>query len=547
MADEATLAALLREQETPQRRVPYFNDRGERVAGPEMSGVNQGQAQWPLFDPRKAVGSAVDGALSGIGGNAPGAISAAAKHIGDLATSSPKLVAAVMAALGLTAAPSEASNETTPKDYQAPSLAQELWRSLPFTSNAEDQRPQTRDEYIAKRGRPVTKSKDEFISSEVDKMRKTERYEEAGPNLRKKLEDEGRRSAEQLYKGYQESQGAAASSLDADYGAYVDGWKKQRGEHLNKQFAERHPTANMALTVGGPAVGAVFTRGIFGKYNKMGDEIAAAGKTARTADDSRALADSIVRADKFGPRAAIAKGLTVTEAALLPAELRMTSDIIDKKALPPDSGARQAAEQRMGDIPTYAKGMGYDLVSGGIGAAGGALWAKARTPSPGVDLAALRNHAAGVDRGGFPEFAFGERMPQDTLSKILADRAVTAIRAQDRVNAARQGVPNAPPGSGGGPSAGLAPDTQGLSGSAVGGALVPRPSSNDGLSGLLREPQGQLPAPGVPSNPEFLKTLGTPANRNISKQAEPNRIIDKNGIKKVKDPDNGQFMSDPDK
>jgi hypothetical protein len=120
--------------------------------------------------------------------------------------------------------------------------------------------------------------------------------------------------------------------------------------------------------------------------------------------------------------------------------LRMAGDVIDKKSLPPDAGARTAAETRMSDLPSYAKGMGYDIFSGGVGALSGGLWAKARTPSPGVDLSALRNHAAGIDRGGFPEMLRGQRMSQDELAAVLADRSTKAVRAQQSLNAARQGA-----------------------------------------------------------------------------------------------------------
>ena len=40
----------------------------------------------------------------------------------------------------------------------------------------------------------------------------------------------------------------------------------------------------------------------------------------------------------------------------------MTGDIIAKKGLPPDAGARIAAEERMSGLPSYLSGMGYDVV-----------------------------------------------------------------------------------------------------------------------------------------------------------------------------------------
>ncbi len=105
----------------------------------------------------------------------------------------------------------------------------------------------------------------------------------------------------------------------------------------------------------------------------MGADIAATGKTARAADDASGLADSIVKADKYATDAPTVKAATAIEAAAIPAELRMTADIIDKKSLPPDAPAREAAEQRMSDIPKYGMGMGYDVLSGLIGTGTGSL------------------------------------------------------------------------------------------------------------------------------------------------------------------------------
>jgi len=135
----------------------------------------------------------------------------------------------------------------------------------------------------------------------------------------------------------------------------------------------------------------------------------------------------------------------------------MTGDIIDKKGLPPDAGARIAAEERMGDVPSYLSGMGYDLVSGAIGTGTGSLWSKWRTPAPGVDLHALRNNAAGIPRGGFPEYFRGPRVSQDQLSQALTERAIAAVESERALAAARGGLPSAPPNIASTPSSGPVP------------------------------------------------------------------------------------------
>jgi hypothetical protein len=524
---------------------------------PDLSGVgafgNQGfGAGLEKFGPGLALEAA---------GLALGPAGKVMQGIGAAAKSAPTLSAA-LAGGGLAASTgSEAGNEVTPSNYKQQSLLQEVLAGLPdwLGGQHDDQRPLTREEYIAKRGRPVAKSKDEFMSSEMDKVRASDRYQEAGKSLRQNLENEARRSADALYKSYSESQGDAGRSLDSDYEKYKAGWATQRKEHLSKPFVERHPKTGLALTLAGPATSAVSTRAVFGKLNKMGDEIATAGATARKSDNMRDLADSIVKADKHAVYSPLTKGVTALEASLMPAEMRMTADFIDKKSLPPDAPAQQAAQTRMDDIPTYLKGMGYDVASGVAGTAGGALWAKARTPSPSVDLAALRNHAAGVERGGFPEMLRGQRMSQDELAAVLADRATNAVKAQDRLNAARQGVPSGPAGIGGGPSQTPVPGTPNQSAAPMEGELIPPRSSlaarvrsqtlpeprNDDLARILA--QDQLPSPAKPSSSDLVRTLAAPANRNVPKSAEVKRGTNKLGHDYVKDPDNGRFTTDPDK
>ncbi len=419
----------------------------------------------------------VGGAAAGIYMMPLNALARGFGHVGEAFASLPTWAKGASVVAPVAAVPSEAGSPgVAAKDYEAPGLMREIWNALPGVSVQED-RPLTADEFRQQRRQLLPRSRADYIQSEVDKVRNSERYQTAGKTLRENLENSARSNAEKLYGGYQQDVADETARIDREYGDYRSGWDRQRSEHLNKQFVERHPNAGMALTVGGPIASALFTRGIFGKVNKMGDEIATAGQTARTADDMRALADSIVRADKYATYAPATKAATAVEAAAIPAELRMTGDIIDKKGLPPDAGARTAATQRMADWPSYLGGMGYDVVSGAIGTGTGSLWAKARTPSPGVDLSALRNNAAGIERGGWPEWLRGTRMSQDEISAILADRAARATMAQQELNAARRGVPISPASSGDVLPAAPGPGTPSSSASPMGGALVPQRSS----------------------------------------------------------------------
>jgi hypothetical protein len=464
------------------------------------------------------------GTAAGIAAAPVGAIGRGAEMLGHGIASLPNWVKLAGVGIpGLTAPTDAGSPGAAPaKDYEPPTLARELMNAgksiLGFAAGPEE-RPLTQDEFRAKRQQLKSQTRAEFLQSEVDKVRATDRYQSAGKTLRENLENGARANAEKLFAGYQQDVADESKRIDAEYGDYRAGWDRQRREHLNKQFVERHPTAGTVLTVGGPVASAVATRGIFGKINRMGEDIATAGNTARAADDMRGVADAIVRADKYATYAPAAKAATAAEAAAIPAELRMTADIIDKKSLPPDADARKAAEERMADIPSYAKGMGYDLVSGLVGTGTGSLWSKWRTPSPGVDLYALRNNAAGIDRGGFPEFLRGPRMSQDQLAEALADRAINASTRQGELAAMRRGALDAPAGIVGTPSGGLGPGSPTAAASPAAASSAP-PRSSPLARLLMRRGPGpapdQSPLPATDSSPATLSSIlsNLPANSN---------------------------------
>lgn len=190
----------------------------------------------------------------------------------------------------------------------------------------------------------------------------------------------------------------------------------EQREFQNKPFVERYPTAAAALTYGAPIASGVLAGTAIGKLNRMGRMLAESADKARKAGDMQEFANLANRAHRFQQMAPWAKGAAVGEAALLPAELRAGADFIDKKALPPWSEARKAAEEKMTleNLPNYLSGMGLDVLSGAIGASTGGLMSKVLTRDPKVDLKGVTDYLKGIDT---------KNLSPDDIAPILYDRA----------------------------------------------------------------------------------------------------------------------------
>lgn len=461
----------------------------------------------------RATGMAnVGGAALGMVG--PGGLAKeGASRMAGLLARHPVAGGGTIAATAGLAAPSEANREAAANDYIPKGLFSEASDAMSSALKAfgfgdgpsADDKPMTLDEYKKQRATLKPKTLSDLEQDAVDKLKATdERYKTWGPAGRARLEEEARKGAQKTYAAYQQDVAAEGKRLESAYGDYRKGWDDQRTEHLNKQFTERHPKVAMGMTVGGPALSALLTKGVFSKINSKADDIVTKGAEARTADNMRDLADQITRADQFGWRGNVGKGVAATEAVLLPAELRMMQDVIDKKGLPPESGARKAAEQRMSDVVEYGKGMGWDLFSGTAGAGTGALWSKMRTPYPGADLATLKSHARGMDIGN---------MAPDSMAQALATRAILAREAQNKLNAvpktAIEGL--APPSNGGTLSPAPLPQLPAPSASVQGGVQAPQLTSPAGASaGRAANPnQSQIPVPVANQPRSFADVLTT--------------------------------------
>ncbi len=344
----------------------------------------------------------------------------------------PALVKGGTVAAPVLATPTEAAKDVKPKDYEPRGLGSELMgvaKQVVGLGGAPDaERPLSQDEFRAQRRQLQPKSRSDYIESEVDKVRNLPSYQDAGQKQRTNMENSARSNAEKLYSGYQQDVTDEGKRIDKEYGDYVEGWKKQRQEYIDKPFAERHPTAATVMTWGAPVLSAFGTRLGLKAINQKGVDIAEKGATAAAGNDMRGVADAIIKADKYAPRAAAGRAAVIGESAALPVELRAAADYADKKTLPSDSKAQQAAASKLSleNLPGYMGGMALDFGSGLIGAGSGALYNKIRGPSPGVDLAALRQNAAGIPRNG---------LSQDQLAIPLMDRAKARIAAESELNA----------------------------------------------------------------------------------------------------------------
>lgn len=321
-------------------------------------------------------------------------------------------------AFGAAAAlPSEAATpeNTKPNDFTPPSLWQEAVATVKNALMGQEpgtDQPLTLDEFKQARRTIQPKTYEAILAEEKDKV-KTDPTYIYGPRQRAALEQKAEKNAQLRSQASQGDLTAQEKRLDGEYEAYRQGWQKQRDEFYNRQFSERNPKTAMAMTIGGPLLSAAATKGIFGKIDKAGADIAAAANTARTSDDMLGLAENLIKADRYRVAAPVGKALTVAEATALPAELRMMQDVIDKKGLPPTAGARKAAEERMADIPSYAAGMGWDLVSGLIGTGTGGLLNKYYGNSPAADMAVARAYGRGIDT---------KALAPDEIASVLSAR-----------------------------------------------------------------------------------------------------------------------------
>ena len=112
---------------------------------------------------------------------------------------------------------------------------------------SDSQQPLTLDEFVNARRKLQPKTEADYIESEVDKVRGTERWKEGGQRLRENLESGARRNAKEAFAGYQRGVADETSRLVNDYNVYKTGWKTKRDELLNQTFVERHPTVATAL------------------------------------------------------------------------------------------------------------------------------------------------------------------------------------------------------------------------------------------------------------------------------------------------------------
>ena len=307
--------------------------RNEDLANPGVGAAGSGVGMLGASGPLNALGR---------GG------SAALRAFSEL----PMFVKGGAVAVPAMTASTEAAKDTQPKDYEPPGLGSELMtvaKKIVGMGGASDaERPLTQDEFREQRRQLKPKSAPEFINDELAAVRASKNYQESeSAGKRANLMKEAQSNAEKLYAGYQKSVVDEGARIDKEYGDYVKGWQQQRKEYIDKPFAERHPNAALGMTVGGPIASAVGTRLGLRAINQHGAEIAEAGETARKANDMMGLANSIVKADKYAPRAAAGKAAVLGEASAFPVELRAGADYIDKKTLPHDSKAQQDAERKL--------------------------------------------------------------------------------------------------------------------------------------------------------------------------------------------------------
>jgi hypothetical protein len=336
----------------------------------------------------------------------------------------------------------------------APDLGK-LYDSL-FNSSVQAPPRLNRDEFYA-----IKRSKRQTLE---DAQKEAEAAARASPEYKKAM-DEGRRTAAERLVGnaktsakgtWEASQATIPQEdtrIEADWNAYNQDFEDKRIRELSKGFSERNPGAATAMTLGGGLAAGLLTRGVFNKVNAYGMDLAKQAEKAYAKGDMAKYAQVASKAADWEKNAPWMKGGTAVGAATIPADLRMLTDVIDKKLLPEDAPARQRAEEKMSleNLPSYLGGFGWDVFSGGVSAFTGSKLAKNKMAPFEVRGVTARTRGLPA-RDGNP----------DELAKELADRAIQAELASQQLKAVRQNGAAAlpPPAPVGGPP-GMPPNVPG--------------------------------------------------------------------------------------
>lgn len=297
--------------------------------------------------------------------------------------------------------------------------------------NSEDaQMPtlQDKDAWISENRRKIP-SRGEYEQQAATEMYASEAYQKAGPKNKQAME-------KALAKRVADSYQTDIDRIDADNAALEGRYQQEVAapydtamrNYYDQDFADRHPILSPIMAAAGPVIAGLATRGVWNKANKgIADAVKAVDdarkvkKGAGVAQEAEALA-RLRAAQKWGN---VDKGASLGLGALVPLEMQMMGDYIDRKqsATYRDSSgqeqpvlSQQRAADKMSDPTKYILDNSLSLVGGVLGAGWGAKSVK--NPSRAQSEAMRRT----VDPAEY---------------KALADAKIEAAKQDARVAKAR--------------------------------------------------------------------------------------------------------------
>lgn len=206
---------------------------------------------------------------------------------------------------------------------------------------------------------------------------------------------------------------------------------------LDKPFQERHPNLSMALTMGAPvAAGAASMFGLRGIAAK-GESLLADLLKAREIGDVPAMQQAAARLENWKRTAIPKQAAAIGVPATFPVDARVTGDMVDKYSLPPDSKAQNAAAERLGDLPQYAKDAVPALVSGLVYSG---LGSKFAPHAPRGDAAAMGGLYGNKDAKSLADLLReGETASESVQGAIARSQTARQAREAASLEGAREG------------------------------------------------------------------------------------------------------------
>ncbi len=228
-----------------------------------------------------------------------------------------------------------------------------------------------------------------------------------------------------------ETKKAEDDAAAAERARLVQEAKDKEKAYYDQPFAQRHPAWNNTMLGLGYALPGAIAGASIAKINKSGRNLVSDAVKAREAGDIAKLQESTKAVENWDKWLLPKQVGAIGVAAAQPMEMRGIADAIDKFTLPPDSEAKEAASERLGEPLEYIKD-GIPAIVGGLTLAGaGAKAGSWLSPSPRNEITALKKlygrQISGSTKRGKPIY---EDQTPEQLQAYLARQAAATAKLQ---------------------------------------------------------------------------------------------------------------------